>query len=200
MGSMTDGKKRATQKQVDAIVLFYRRHKRMPTYAEICTIFGYKSKNAAAKLVHKLIADGLMVKDKTGRLLPPNTPEQVRLLGLVEAGFPAPVEEQEINTMSLDEWLVEDRDGTYLLRVKGNSMIDASIADGDYVLVLRTHNIKPGDIVVANIDGEWTLKYLRQKNGKQYLEAANPEYPDMHPSESLEVEAKVVAVIRKLHE
>lgn len=194
---MAEGKRKATQKQIDAIVHFHRRHKRMPTHAEICTIFGYKSKNAAAKLVNKLIAEGRMTKDKTGRLLPPNSPEQVRLLGLVEAGFPAPVEEQEINTMSLDEWLVEDRDGTYMLRVKGNSMIDASIADGDYVLVLRTHAIAPGDIVVANIDGEWTLKYLRQKNGQQYLEAANAEYPDMYPSESLHIEAKVVAVIRK---
>jgi len=183
--------------QAEIIQSFYRNQGRMPSYSEICTLFGYKSKNAAAKMVMKLQRYGVLRKDHTGRLIPTFNTNSIRLLGLVEAGFPAPVEEQEIDTMSLDEWLVDDRDATYMLRVKGNSMIDASIAEGDYVLVERTNTARAGDIVVACLDGEWTLKYLREKNGKQYLEAANEEYDDMYPEQSLEIEAKVMSVIRK---
>ena len=186
--------------QAEIIQSFYRNQGRMPSYSEICTLFGYKSKNAAAKAVMKLQRMGVLKKDSTGRLIPTFNERAIRLLGLVEAGFPAPVEEQEIDTMSLDEWLITDKNSTYMLKVKGSSMIDASIADGDYVLVERSQNIRAGDIVVACIDGEWTLKYLREKAGKQYLEAANDEYDDMYPEESLEIEAKVISVIRKFNQ
>ena len=148
-------------------------------------------------MVQKLQRYGVLEKDPTGRLIPTFNATSLRLLGYVEAGFPASVEEQDIDTMSLDDWLVNDKEASYLLRVKGSSMIDASITEGDYVLVERTHNIKPGDIVVACIDGEWTLKYLREKNGQRYLEAANEDYDDMYPEQSLEVEAKVISVLRK---
>ena len=185
------------EEKAQIIQSFYRHQRRMPSYSEICELFGYKSKNAAAKMVQKLQRYGVLEKDPTGHLIPTFNATSLRLLGYIEAGFPAPVEEQEIDTMTLDEWLVDDKDATYLLRVKGDSMIDASIAEGDYVLVERTSNIKPGDIVVACLDGDWTLKYLREKNGQRYLEAANEAYGDMYPEQSLEVEARVISVIRK---
>ena len=121
------------------------------------------------------------------------------MLGLVEAGFPVPVEEQEIDTMSLDEWLVDDKEASYLLQVKGPSMKDAGIMNGDYVLVERTRNVKPGDIVVADVDGSFTLKYLRhnKQTDVYYLEAANDDYEDIYPEGSLDVEAKVISVIRR---
>lgn len=185
------------EEKAQIIQSFYRHHRRMPSYQEICELFGYSSKNAAAKMVQKLQRYGVLEKDDTGRLIPSFNPTSLRLLGYVEAGFPSPVEEQELDTMTLDDWLINDINSTYILRVKGNSMIDASIADGDYVLVERTKAALPGDIVVACLDGDWTLKYLREKNGQRYLEAANEEYDDMYPTESLEVEARVVSVIRK---
>jgi repressor LexA len=185
------------EEQAQIIQSFYKHNRRMPSYTEICELFGYKSKNAAAKMVQKLQRYGVLEKDPTGRLIPSFNPTSLRLLGYVEAGFPSPVEEQELDTMTLDDWLVADADATYILRVKGDSMIDASIANGDYVLVERTSQVRPGDIVVACIDGEWTLKYLREKNGDRYLEAANEEYEDMHPQESLQIEARVISVIRK---
>ena len=185
------------EEKAQIIQSFYEHHRRMPSYAEICELFGYSSKNAAAKMVQKLQRYGVLEKDMTGRLIPTFNATSLRLLGYVEAGFPAPVEEQEIDTMSLDEWLINDKDATYLLRVKGNSMIDASIAEGDYVLVERTNSIRPGDIVVACLDGDWTLKYYREKDGQKYLQAANLDYKDMYPEQSLEIEAKVISVLRK---
>ncbi len=180
---------------------FYKEHKRMPSYQEICDIFEFKSKNAASKLVTKLARYGVLEKDTKGRLIPTFSPYSIRLLGLVEAGFPTPAEEQEIDAMSLDEWLISNKDATYMLKVKGDSMIDAGIVDGDYVLVERTRAVKPGDIVVADVDGSFTMKYLRtdKKTGLMYLEAANPDYPDIHPEETLSVEAKVISVIRKIN-
>lgn len=187
------------EEKAQIIQAFYRNHKRMPTYSEICEIFNYKSKNAASKLVTKLARYGVLEKDKKGRLIPTFSPYSIRLLGLVEAGFPAPVEEQEIDTMSLDEWLIDDKEASYMLKVKGPSMIDAGIVDGDYVLVERTRNVKPGDIVIADVDGSFTLKYLRhnKQTDTYYLEAANEDYDDIYPEGALNVEARVISVIRR---
>jgi len=185
------------EEQAQIIQSFYRHHGRMPSYSEICELFDYKSKNAASKLVQKLSRFGVLSKDQKGRLIPNFNEGAIRLLGLVEAGFPAPVEEQDLDTITLDEWLVKKEEATYILKVKGDSMIDAGIVDGDYVLVERTDKIKPGQIVVAEMDGEWTLKYLREGPIGRYLEAANPEYGKMYPKESLQIEARVISVIRK---
>ena len=84
------------------------------------------------------------------------------LLGIVEAGFPS-AEEELIDTMSLDEYLIENKEASYILRVKGDSMIDAGIREGDLVIVERTNAPRVGDIVIAEVDGEWTMKYLRKR-------------------------------------
>ena len=76
-------------------------------------------------------------------------------------------------------------------------MKDAGILDGDMVLIERKENAKPGKIVVAEIDGEYTLKYLRQKNNEFYLEPANKAFKNIYPTESLRVQGVVIAVIRK---
>jgi repressor LexA len=100
--------------------------------------------------------------------------------------------------MSLDEFLLGDRkEARYLLQVKGDSMIGACICDGDLVIVERTNKPRVGDIVIAEIDGEFTMKYLRQRGARFYLEAANPRYKPIVPREELKIVAVVTAVIRK---
>ena len=121
-----------------------------------------------------------------------------RLLGTVEAGFPSPAEEELCDTLSLDEYLISNREATYLLRVKGDSMIEAGILEGDMVLVERTNDAKVGDIVIAEVDGEWTMKYLRKGQDGYYLQAANPKYPLIVPSGDLKIAAVVTCVIRKV--
>lgn len=169
----------------------------MPTYAEMMKLFSFKSKNAVYRVVEKLIEAGAVAKDHLGRLTPMTLFGEVKMLGLVEAGIPMPAEEMTFDTTSLDEWLVRDREDTFILRVKGDSMIEAGIFEGDFVLVERTDKWKVGDIVVAEIDGSWTLKYLRQNAQGYYLEPGNKKYNNIYPEEDLRVAAVVLSVIRK---
>lgn len=168
----------------------------MPGYSEMCTLFGFASKNAVAKVVEKLVEAGVVEKDAQGRLVPVALTETLPLLGHIEAGFPSPAEEMALDKISFDELLLGAREKMYLLRVKGLSMVDAGIFEGDLLVVERTDHARVGDIVVANLDGEWTVKYLRERRGVKYLEAANEEYPDLHPEHSLEIGGVVRSVIR----
>ena len=169
----------------------------MPSYAEMMRLWSYKTKSAVDYTLRKLIRDGVVGKDKQGRIVPNKLFGEIRLLGVVEAGWPSPAEEELVDTMSLDEYLIENKEATYLLRVKGDSMIDAGIQPGDLVIVERTNTPKVGHIVIAEVDGEWTMKYLRKGKDGLYLEAANRAYKPIYPKEALKVVAVVKGVIRK---
>ena len=179
------------------LVSFYEKALRMPTYTEIAKIYGYKSKNSAYKLIQKFIESGLVDKDRSGKLVPGNMFSGVRVLGLVEAGFPTPAEEDLLDTVTLDQYLVRNREATFMLEVKGDSMYDAGIREGDMVLVERTREAKEGAIVIAEIDGAWTMKYLKKQGSYFYLEPANRKYKPIYPKEELKIAAIVKAVIRK---
>lgn len=179
------------------ILDFYERQKRMPSYKEIMDIVGFKSKNAVYKLINKLIDAGILDKDDTGKLIPKNLFQEVKLLGLVEAGIPTVAEEETLDTLNLDNYLIKNRDASYLLEVKGDSMIEEGIKEGDYVIVERRNDPKDGDIVIAEVDGGWTMKYLRKKGGKVYLEPANKNYKPIFPEQDMKISAVVKGVIRK---
>ena len=181
----------------DKIFDFYGENKRMPSYAEIMRLVGFKSNNAVYKLVNLLIDDGSVTKDATGRLVPTRSFGELPLLGLVEAGFPTTADEVDLGKMTLDGYLVEKKDKTYLLEVKGESMIDAGIHEGDLVIAERGKEPKVGDIVIAEVDGGWTMKYYRKKDGKVFLEPANKDFSNIYPEESLHVAAVVKGVVRK---
>lgn len=169
----------------------------MPVYTEIMSLLGFKSKNAVSKLVHKLIDEGILSKDSTGRLIPNNLIGEIPVLGLVEAGFPSDVSEISSDTLNIADYLIHDKDCTYLLQVKGDSMIDAGIHDGDMVIAEKRNLAKDGDIVIALVDGGWTMKYYRNHKGKVYLQPANKDFSDIYPETQLEVAAIVKGVIRK---
>lgn len=179
------------------ILDFYTGNKRMPSYAEIMKLVGFKSKNAVYKLVQRLIEEGVVSKDSSGRLVPNKIMGEVPLLGLVEAGFPTIAEESALDSMNLDNYLIEKKDSSYLLEVKGDSMIDAGIQEGDLVIAEKGREPKIGDIVIAEVDGGWTMKYYRKKDGKVYLQPANSKYKLIYPTESLNIAAVVKGVIRK---
>jgi len=177
--------------------VFYQRQKRMPNYSEMCSLFGFASKNAVARVVQKLLDAGMVEKDATGKLLPLQLTRTLPLLGSIEAGMPAPAEAAELEQVSVESLLVSDAAETYLLTVKGLSMIDAGLHEGDLLVVERTEHARVGDIVVACIDGEWTVKYLREKKGQRYLEPANEDFSDLYPEESLTIGGVVRGVVRK---
>ena len=172
----------------------------MPNYTEIMDLLKFKSRNSVTKLVKRLEEQGVLETDSKGFLIPKKLFGEIRVLGTVEAGFPSPAEEELNDTMSLDEWLIKNKEATYMLKVKGDSMIDAGIMEGDMVLLDRSKEAKSGDIVVAEIDGAWTMKYLK-KNGKSVmLVPANKKYKPIIPKNELIVAAVVTAVIRKYDE
>jgi len=111
------------------------------------------------------------------------------VLGTVEAGFPSPAEEELGDTMNLDEFLIRNKETTYMLKVTGDSMIEAGLLPGDLVLVERRSDAKDGDIVIAQIDQGWTMKYLRKRGRKCWLEAANKKYHPIHPTQELKIAA-----------
>ena len=181
----------------DKILGFYNKNKRMPSYAEIMDLVGFKSKNAVSKLVHKLIDAGVLAKDSTGKLIPTMAAGEVPMLGLVEAGIPSIADSQELDTLSLDEYLIPKKEKTFILEVKGDSMIEAHIDEGDLVIAERSETAKNGDIVIAEIDGGWTMKYFNTDGKKSWLEPANKFLKPIYPEESLRVAAVVIGVIRK---
>ncbi len=186
-----------TPKHFDKIVAFYRAHRRMPSHAEVAGIAGLRSKGSTYKLVNRLVDLGLVQRDEKGKLLPGSRFMNLPQLGTVEAGWPSPAEEELLDTMSLEEFLIERPDNTFILKVQGDSMIGAGIMPGDMVLVERGVREKDGDIIIAEVDREWTMKYYRRKNGKVWLEAANSKYKPIYPRQELRIAAVVRAVIRK---
>lgn len=177
---------------------FYQRERRMPTYSEMMRLFGFKSKNAVYRVVEKLVEAGVVAKDRLGRLVPSELMNEIPLVGSVKAGFPSAVEEVQ-DFVDIGDFLIPRKGTTYLVRVDGNSMIDAHIADGDLVIAERVENYQPKDkeIVIAEVDGETTLKYFRKDGAKVWLDPANKAFKPIHPTTSLEVRAIVKGVIRK---
>ena len=179
------------------VIAFYERERRMPSYQEILKLVGFRSKNAVAKLVDKLVDDGVVAKDGQGRLVPTMSYNEVPLIGLVEAGVPTMAESQDLDSLSLDGYLINDREKTFLLEVKGESMIEAHIEEGDLVIAERTTTARDGDIVVAEVDGDWTLKYFKKLGDKVWLEPANKNFKPIYPKHSLRIAAIVRGVVRK---
>lgn len=177
---------------------FMRMENRMPSYSEMLELFDYKSKNAVHMVVHKLIELGHLQVSRGGKIAPTQMGGgSIKLLGSVQAGFPSPAEEELVDVLSLDEFLIKRPDATFMLTVSGDSMIDAGIHPGDILLVEKGQNPKSGDIVVAQVDGEWTLKYYRRDRQGVFLEPANKRYKIIRPEQSLSVGGIVKAVIRK---
>ena len=99
--------------------------------------------------------------------------------------------------MDLDEYLIRNKEATFILEVSGDSMTDAGLLPGDLVLVQRGLQPKDGDIVIARIDHGSTLKYFRKRGRKVYLEPANKKYKPFYPTQELVIEGVVIGSVRK---
>lgn len=185
------------RKRISAISGFYRREGRMPSFSEIGGILGFKSKNAVSKLVARLEEAGALKRDAAGKLIPLSIASPVKVLGTVEAGFPSPAEEELVDTLSLDDLLIRNREATFLLKVSGDSMKDAGILPGDMVIVERGLTPRNGDVVIAEVDGKWTMKYFEKKGDSVTLLPANQKYKPIKPKNELKVAGVVTSVIRK---
>jgi SOS regulatory protein LexA len=192
--------KRRTIKTVEKIIAaFFRENRRMPTYAEMIDLLGVRSKSVVHFWIKKLLTEGLLEKDSRGFLKPPRRSLALPLVGEIAAGFPTPAEEELRDIISFDEYLVTRPESSFLLTVSGDSMTGEGIMEGDLVIVERGREPQNGDIIVAEVDGEWTLKYFRKEGTHVILEAANPKYQPIRPKSELRLGGVVTAVIRKYH-
>jgi DNA polymerase V len=116
----------------------------------------------------------------------------------VSAGFPSPADDYTEENIDLNEHLISNPFSTFFLRVKGDSMINAGIKDKDLIIVDKSLIAKPGDIVIAMIDGEFTIKRLSIKNDELYLKAENHNYPDFRFKNHIDVQIWGV-VIYSIH-
>ena len=193
-------KEKRTVKTVQKIIAaFFRENRRMPSFAEMVGILDVKSKSVVHFWVKKLVEAGIIEKDNKGHLMFSKRSFAIPLVGSVQAGFPSPEEEALCDILSMDEYLIARPDSSFLLQVHGDSMTGEGIMEGDLVIVEKGREPKSGDVVIAEVDGEWTMKYFR-KQGKQItLEAANPKYPVIRPKQELKIGGIVTAVVRKYH-
>lgn len=177
--------------------IFHYKHRRMPSYQEMCKLFGYSSKRSGFLLAQKLIEHDIVEKDSKGRLRLNRSLLPIPVLGAIRAGHPSDADKQVIGEVTFDDYLVDRPEESYLLKVSGDSMKDAGIYEGDLVVVDKRKKPKTGDIVVAYIDNEFTLKYLQRENGKICLAPANSKYSKIYPKENLTIEGVVVSSMRK---
>ena len=122
--------------------------------------------------------------------------KQVPLVGRIAAGGPITAEQNVESTFALPETLV-GKGNLYMLQVVGESMIDAAICDGDYVVIREQKDCNNGEIVAAMIDGEATVKTFQRKNGHIWLLPANPAFEPIS-GDNCEILGKVTAVMRSV--
>ena len=106
----------------------------------------------------------------------------------VPAGFPSPADDHAEKRLDLNEYLIDQSESTFFVRIKGDSMIDAGILDNDVVIVDRSKSAAINDIVLASIDGEFTVKVLAKNSEGPYLMPANKEYKPIHIKSDSEFE------------
>ncbi len=124
---------------------------------------------------------------------------KAKISGSVVAGFPSPAEQYQEQPLDLNELLVRHPSATFFVKVSGESMIGAGIRDGDLLVVDRSPRPKSGDVIIAAVDGEFTVKtYIRDASGIR-LVPANPEFPEIRLSEGQELDyfGKVTACIHR---
>jgi len=192
--------KRTLQDVEKKITDFFLDNGRMPSYSEMAEIIGVRSKSVVHFWVAKLLDGGILQKDAKGFLSLTRNPRALKLAGEVCAGLPTSAEEEIRGIVSFDEYLVRNPETSFLLSVKGDSMIDAGIMEKDLVVVESKREPKNGDIVLAEVDGDWTMKYFHKKGEMVVLEAANSRYSTIIPRADLRIAGVITAVVRKYHQ
>ncbi len=182
-------------------------HGRSPTVREMREYFKVKSDNSILKPLKVLQQKGHIKKDDTPRgiALLPRIKQRLEamsnvvtlpLFGKIPAGNPAHMEQNMSDSIPIHTGWVKDARASYMLEVKGDSMIDAGIFHGDVVIVAHSKQPKEGDIVAALIDGESTLKRLVKKNGAFFLKPENKSYKELYPFQELNIQGIVTGLFR----
>lgn len=176
---------------------YYADYGVLPSYSTIMSLVGFKSKSPVAALVARLKLQGFLESTPDKRLKPGKRFFERPVYDSVRAGFPSPAGDAHHDTLTIDEYLVNHPSRTVLVTVKGDSMVDAGILPGDTVVVEKRTMANTGDMVIAIVDNEFTLKTLGREKGEFVLIPANPAYPVIRPKGEMEIFGVVVGQFRK---
>ncbi|MDZ7723411.1 MAG: transcriptional repressor LexA [candidate division KSB1 bacterium] len=198
----------ARQKQVlDIIIQFIREYRFPPTLKEITDLLGASSRNTAVKHVQALTKKGYLHWEKnkarsirildSGGQESDKTQVSLPLVGSVTAGSPMLSEENIERHITIPRHFIRTLDKHFLLKVQGESMKNAGILENDLVIVRSQTQAGTGDIIVALLGNETTVKRLEKSNGNLYLKAENPAFSDIHPTGEWSIQGRVVGLLRE---
>jgi SOS-response transcriptional repressor LexA len=176
---------------------YYAEHKVIPSYSVLAALWGVSAKSWVAECVKRFEEAGYLDWTPDRQLKPgkrfferPVADEPV------QAGMPQAADASYDFVSSIDEMLVRVPSKTQLVRVKGDSMIEAGIHEGDYLVVEKQPHANVGDIVVAIVDNAFTVKYLGREKGAFVLKPANKAYPVIRPRGRLEIFGVMAGLVR----
>ena len=178
---------------------YYASNRRIPSLQRIAALLGFSSRSAAVKLMGRLADEGFVERTVDDDAWIPGSRFFAR--PMIDASVPAgvPVSAIDVGSQPLvfDEYLVKKPNETFVIPIKGDSMIEAGIFDGDLAVVERSSKAKAGDFVIANVDNEFTLKELVREKGQYALKPHNQKYPLIHPQGGLQVIGILVGLVRR---
>lgn len=184
---------------LDRLRDYYAENRHIPSFHRIAELMGFASKAAASKLMDRLAKAGFFERAPDDASWVPSERFFERPLAeaAVRAGAPDMIEGGQGQLFLVDRYLVRQPSRTVMVPVKGDSMRDAGIFDGDIVVVERNKAAKAGDFVVAIVDDEFTLKELALEQGRFILKPHNPAYPVIRPRGELEIFGVVTGLVRR---
>lgn len=177
---------------------YYVDWKSIPSYTKLCDVFGIASKSWVKTILTRLAETEFIERTPDGVWVPTRKFFARPLAeSSVQAGMPVSVTATQGEYYNIDEMLIETPSLTTMIPVKGDSMIEAGILDGDIAIVEKRHIANIGDIVVAVVDHDFTLKTLDKEGGQFILRPANPAFSIIRPHGSLEIFGVLVGLVRK---
>lgn len=177
---------------------YYAEHKVIPSYSVLATLWGISAKSWVSECVRRFEEAGFLDWTPDKQLKPGSRFFERRLAdSSVQAGLPNPAISDGYDLITIDDWLVKIPSKTALVRVKGDSMIDAGIHEGDLLVVEVQPNANVGEVVVAIVDNEFTVKYLEREKGAFVLRPANKAYPVIRPKGRLEIFGVMAGLARR---
>lgn len=184
---------------LDRLRDYYAANRHIPSFQRIAELMGFASKAAASKLMDRLAAAGFIERapDDASWVPAERFFERPLAESAVRAGAPDMIEDQQGQLFLVDRYLVRQPSRTVMVPVKGDSMVEAGIYDGDIVVVERSKGAKAGDFVIAIVDNEFTLKELALEQGRFVLKPHNRAYPVIRPRGELEIFGVVTGLVRR---
>lgn len=176
---------------------YYAENGIVPSFAVIAGLIGLKTTSAVSALVRRLKTSGHLASTPEKRLTPGARFFERILADTIRAGVPMPGNDVRSDVVSIDRHLIEKPSHTVLLSVRGDSMVDAGLLAGDTIVVVKGAPTKLGDIVVAIVDNNLTVKFLSKDKIGFYLEAGNKSFAPIRPKDHLEIFGLVTGSFRR---